>query len=145
MNYKTCHKHSTSSLSVSIKATYTHFRITHFVSIDHQQTIQTLYLQTICMGIIFGFALNKGRVFEPAVIIDQFLFKRWIMMKVTYLPSLPKKQISDHVSIPICNAMKWNKTQRQFTTDVSISSSYINLMLILNENSNTNSIHNCPK
>eukprot|EP01083_Nonionella_stella_P094676 265704_1 len=39
-------------------------------------------LSTICMGIIFGFTLNKGRVFEPQVIMDQFRFTRWIMMKM---------------------------------------------------------------
>eukprot|EP00485_Elphidium_margaritaceum_P019030 CAMPEP_0202726294 /NCGR_PEP_ID=MMETSP1385-20130828/184539_1 /ASSEMBLY_ACC=CAM_ASM_000861 /TAXON_ID=933848 /ORGANISM="Elphidium margaritaceum" /LENGTH=593 /DNA_ID=CAMNT_0049392511 /DNA_START=29 /DNA_END=1809 /DNA_ORIENTATION=+ len=42
----------------------------------------TRFLITVCMGVVFGFALNRGRVFEPAVIMDQFLFTRWIMMKM---------------------------------------------------------------
>jgi len=29
------------------------------------------------MGVCFGFALEKGRVFEPSVIIDQMLFHRF--------------------------------------------------------------------
>jgi hypothetical protein len=31
----------------------------------------------LAMGVGFGFALEKGRVFEPAVIIDQMLFLRF--------------------------------------------------------------------
>lgn len=34
------------------------------------------------MGVCFGFALEKGRVFEPSVIIDQMLFHRFQMMKM---------------------------------------------------------------
>eukprot|EP00484_Ammonia_sp_Unknown_P005319 CAMPEP_0197052230 /NCGR_PEP_ID=MMETSP1384-20130603/26736_1 /TAXON_ID=29189 /ORGANISM="Ammonia sp." /LENGTH=403 /DNA_ID=CAMNT_0042484903 /DNA_START=42 /DNA_END=1253 /DNA_ORIENTATION=- len=42
----------------------------------------TKFLPTVIMGMIFGFVLNKGRVFEPGIIVDQFLFKRWVMMKM---------------------------------------------------------------
>eukprot|EP01083_Nonionella_stella_P039266 106794_1 len=33
------------------------------------------------LGIIFGFCFNKSRVFEPDSIVDQMLFKRFIMLK----------------------------------------------------------------
>lgn len=36
----------------------------------------------ICVGIIFGFAFEKSKVFEAASIIGQLLFKRFIMLKV---------------------------------------------------------------
>ena len=43
-------------------------------------------LLTIClglaMGIIFGLALEKSRVFEPGIIIGQFQFRNFIMLKV---------------------------------------------------------------
>jgi len=34
------------------------------------------------MGLVFGFALEKGRVFEPSVIRDQMLMQRFIMLKM---------------------------------------------------------------
>ncbi len=34
------------------------------------------------MGVIFGFALEKGRVFEPAMIIGQFQFKNFILIRM---------------------------------------------------------------
>lgn len=37
---------------------------------------------SLAMGIGFGFALEKGRVFEPAVILDQMLFHRFQMLKM---------------------------------------------------------------
>lgn len=36
----------------------------------------------ICVGILFGFAFEKSKVFEAASIIGQLLFKRFIMLKV---------------------------------------------------------------
>ena len=43
-------------------------------------------LLTIClglvMGIVFGIALEKSRVFEPGIIIGQFQFRNFIMLKV---------------------------------------------------------------
>jgi hypothetical protein len=34
------------------------------------------------MGMLFGTAFAKSHVFEPSVIRDQFLFKRWLMLKM---------------------------------------------------------------
>ena len=34
------------------------------------------------MGIIFGFALEKSRVFEPGVIVGQMQLRNFIMLKV---------------------------------------------------------------
>jgi hypothetical protein len=34
------------------------------------------------MGFIFGFCFEKSRVFEPVVIRGQFVFERWIMLKM---------------------------------------------------------------
>ena len=36
----------------------------------------------LIMGILFGFFMNKARVFEPKVIRDQFRFERFIMLKM---------------------------------------------------------------
>jgi len=36
----------------------------------------------LIMGFIFGFVIEKGRVFEPSVIIDQMLLNRFIMIKM---------------------------------------------------------------
>lgn len=36
----------------------------------------------LVMGFLFGLAFEKSRVFEPYVIRGQFVFKRWIMMKM---------------------------------------------------------------
>jgi hypothetical protein len=36
----------------------------------------------IAMGIVFGFALEKSRVFEPGIIVGQMQMKNFIMLKV---------------------------------------------------------------
>jgi uncharacterized membrane protein YedE/YeeE len=36
----------------------------------------------LLMGIVFGFALEKSRVFEPGVIVGQMQLRNWIMLKV---------------------------------------------------------------
>ena len=36
----------------------------------------------LTMGILFGFFMNKARVFDPFVIRDQFKFERFIMLKM---------------------------------------------------------------
>lgn len=36
----------------------------------------------LLMGVVFGFALEKSRVFEPGMIIGQFQFRNFIMLKV---------------------------------------------------------------
>jgi len=43
--------------------------------------IETLFVGLI-IGTIFGFVLEKARVFEPGVIIGQFQFRNFIMLKV---------------------------------------------------------------
>ncbi len=43
--------------------------------------ISTLWLGLI-MGIVFGFTLEKSRVFEPGMIIGQFQLRKFIMLKV---------------------------------------------------------------
>ncbi|GBG30623.1 Hypothetical Protein FCC1311_068432 [Hondaea fermentalgiana] len=39
-------------------------------------------ITTSIMGLIFGFAFAKSRVYEPHVIRAQFLFEKWIMLKM---------------------------------------------------------------
>lgn len=34
------------------------------------------------MGIVFGFALEKSRVFEPGIIVGQMQMRNFIMLKV---------------------------------------------------------------
>jgi uncharacterized membrane protein YedE/YeeE len=36
----------------------------------------------LMIGVVFGFALEKSKVFEPGVIIAQFQFRKFIMLKV---------------------------------------------------------------
>ena len=39
-------------------------------------------LTGLCMGVVFGFALEKSRVFEPGIILGQFQLRNFIMLKV---------------------------------------------------------------
>ena len=39
-------------------------------------------LSGVLMGMVFGFALEKSRVFEPGIIIGQMQLRNWIMLKV---------------------------------------------------------------
>ena len=36
----------------------------------------------VLMGIVFGFALEKSRVFEPGMIVGQMQMRNFIMLKV---------------------------------------------------------------
>ena len=36
----------------------------------------------LLMGVVFGFALEKSRVFEPGMIVGQMQLRNWIMLKV---------------------------------------------------------------
>lgn len=36
----------------------------------------------LLMGVIFGFALEKSRIFEPGVIVGQMQLRNWIMLKM---------------------------------------------------------------
>ena len=42
----------------------------------------TAVLIGVAMGIAFGFALEKSRVFEPGVIVGQMQLRNFIMLKV---------------------------------------------------------------
>lgn len=39
-------------------------------------------LSGVLMGIVFGFALEKSRVFEPGIIVGQMQLRNWTMLKV---------------------------------------------------------------
>jgi hypothetical protein len=45
-------------------------------------SVLTAVLVGVAMGIVFGFALEKSRVFEPGVIVGQMQMKNFIMLKV---------------------------------------------------------------
>lgn len=45
-------------------------------------TLQTAIVIGLLMGIVFGFALEKSRVFEPGVIVGQMQLQNFIMLKV---------------------------------------------------------------
>lgn len=45
-------------------------------------SVLTAVLIGLATGIVFGFALEKGRVFEPGVIVGQFQLRNFIMLKV---------------------------------------------------------------
>ncbi|MDH3702253.1 MAG: YeeE/YedE family protein [Alphaproteobacteria bacterium] len=44
--------------------------------------ISLFILTGLSMGIVFGFALEKSRVFEPGIILGQFQLRNFIMLKV---------------------------------------------------------------
>ena len=41
-----------------------------------------LVILGLVMGLVFGLALEKSRVFEPAALVGQFQFRRFVMLKV---------------------------------------------------------------
>ncbi|MBI1238684.1 MAG: YeeE/YedE family protein [Alphaproteobacteria bacterium] len=45
-------------------------------------SVELAILTGVLMGIVFGFALEKGRVFEPGVIVGQMQLSNFIMLKV---------------------------------------------------------------
>ncbi|WP_211847779.1 YeeE/YedE thiosulfate transporter family protein [Neoroseomonas eburnea] len=45
-------------------------------------SIVTAILLGLAMGVAFGFFLEKARVFEPAVILGQFQFRSFLMLRV---------------------------------------------------------------
>jgi uncharacterized protein len=45
-------------------------------------SLVTAILIGVAMGIVFGFALEKSRVFEPGVIVGQMQLRNFIMLKV---------------------------------------------------------------
>jgi hypothetical protein len=45
-------------------------------------SVMTAVLIGVAMGIVFGFALEKSRVFEPGVIVGQMQLRNFIMLKV---------------------------------------------------------------
>ena len=45
-------------------------------------SVTTAVIVGIAMGIVFGFALEKSRVFEPGVIVGQMQMRNFIMLKV---------------------------------------------------------------
>ncbi|KAJ6242277.1 inner membrane protein yede [Anaeramoeba flamelloides] len=58
---------------------------------NYEKSIHKLYkkkpiwLQLVIVifcAFLFGWGIEKGRVFQPDVIMDQFIFKRWLMMKM---------------------------------------------------------------
>jgi hypothetical protein len=47
-----------------------------------QTSLPVVLAISALMGFIFGFCFEKSRVFEPMVIRGQFVFERWIMLKM---------------------------------------------------------------
>ena len=45
-------------------------------------SVLTAVIVGVAMGIVFGFALEKSRVFEPGMIVGQMQMKNFIMLKV---------------------------------------------------------------
>jgi len=44
--------------------------------------VATYLVTGALMGLVFGFALEKGRVFEPGIIVGQFQLRSWILIKM---------------------------------------------------------------
>lgn len=45
-------------------------------------SVATGIFSGLLMGIVFGFALEKSRVFEPGMIVGQMQLRNWIMLKI---------------------------------------------------------------
>jgi uncharacterized membrane protein YedE/YeeE len=45
-------------------------------------SVATGIVSGLLMGVVFGFALEKSRVFEPGMIVGQMQLRNWIMLKV---------------------------------------------------------------
>ena len=45
-------------------------------------SVLTAVIIGVLMGIVFGFALEKSRVFEPGMIVGQMQMRNFIMLKV---------------------------------------------------------------
>ncbi len=45
-------------------------------------TVFSAILVGLAMGVVFGFALEKSRVFEPGMIVGQMQFRNFIMLKI---------------------------------------------------------------
>jgi len=68
------------------------------------------------MGLCFGFALEKGRVFEPSVIIDQMLMLRFQMMKM-FLSAVATSMVGmSALSLLPATAKYFNLTRSHFFT-----------------------------
>ena len=40
------------------------------------------YLISLCLGFLFGYAMEKAKVYEPKAIRQQMIFRRFIMLKM---------------------------------------------------------------
>ncbi|CAD5124400.1 DgyrCDS12685 [Dimorphilus gyrociliatus] len=58
----------------------------------------------VCAGFVFGWCLEKSRVFEPNSIRQQMIFKRWIMLKV-FLTAVAVGQIV----LIVLSLLPWTK------------------------------------
>ncbi|XP_076442413.1 uncharacterized protein LOC143281215 [Babylonia areolata] len=67
-------------------------------------------------GIIFGFALEKGRVFEPQVIIDQMLFTRFVMLKMFLSASATSMFVFSSLSMLPATHQHFARAMREFTS-----------------------------
>ena len=45
-------------------------------------TVLTAILTGLAMGVVFGFALEKSRVFEPGMIVGQMQLRNFVMLKI---------------------------------------------------------------
>ena len=54
----------------------------HLIGGDHHVTHRLAILIGLLMGVVFGFALEKSRVFEPGIIVGQMQLRNFIMLKV---------------------------------------------------------------
>src|SRR3954463_8353600 len=54
----------------------------HLIGEEEVMSLTVSILVGLAMGIVFGFALEKSRVFEPGIIVGQMQLRNFIMLKV---------------------------------------------------------------
>ena len=59
-------------------------------------SVFTAVLIGLAMGMVFGLALEKSRVFEPGVIVGQMQLRNFIMLKVFLTASLEERARRRH-------------------------------------------------
>ncbi|ESO93124.1 hypothetical protein LOTGIDRAFT_162150 [Lottia gigantea] len=80
--------------------------------------VAKLVVALLC-GVVFGFAAEKSRVFEPMSIREQMVFEKWIMLKM-FLAAVATGQVCLNL-LSVCSrtSEKFKKASEQFFKTVS--------------------------
>eukprot|EP01028_Stygiella_incarcerata_P013418 TRINITY_DN82288_c0_g1_i1.p1 TRINITY_DN82288_c0_g1~~TRINITY_DN82288_c0_g1_i1.p1 ORF type:complete len:399 (+),score=99.88 TRINITY_DN82288_c0_g1_i1:114-1310(+) len=74
----------------------------------------SLLVLSFIMGIVFGCALQKGQVVQPNVIVSQFLFRKFVMMKMFLSAVASSLTCIALVSVVPFFKKAWNESRKNF-------------------------------